>query len=157
MDFQSLFTVSCAIGALIVAFIALLFVLVNSNAIKGVNTGFLSLRDAYGTLKLAFERVDQSQIKSMLTGLGEIEKDNLLTRQQLDLLDGKVTSFTNRLSAQQPRGKGASDDSEKEANPKQVDMIEQLKSLNLAHPLEPGNGKPVETGNFQIMRASKAS
>lgn len=157
MDFQSIFTVSCAIGALVVAFIALLFVVVNSNAIKGVNNGFLSLRDAYGTLKNAFERVDQNQIKAMLTGLGEIEKDNLLTRQRLDLLDGKVTSFVNRESARQPRGKGTSDEPDKEASPKQTDMIEQLKSLNLAHPLEPGNGKPVETGNFQIMRASKAN
>lgn len=156
MDFQSIFTVSCAIGALVVAFVALLFVLVNSNAIKAVNNGFLSLRDSYGTLKLAFERVDQSQIKTMLTGLAEIEKDNTLTRQKLDLLDGKVTSFVNRESARQPRGKGSSDDSGKGGSSKPEDLIEQLKAEGLAHPMEPGNGEPKETGEIRFMRASKA-
>lgn len=154
MDFQSIFTVSCAIGALVVAFIALLFVVVNSNAIKAVNNGFLSLRDSYGTLKNAFERVDQNQIKSMLTGLSEIEKDNLLTRQRLDLLDGKVTSFVNRESARQPRGKGSGEESDKEPKGKQADLMEQLKDLNLAKPLDNGNNEIPENAPTAIVRAS---
>lgn len=154
MDFQSLFTVCCAFAAIITALLSFILVMNVFSAQKTANNRILGMQDTYNTLKLAFERVDQEQIKKMLTELSEIETDNQKTRSAVDLLDGKVTSFVNRNSAQHPRKKGTTEEPEEPALSKDEDMIETLKKKGLAIPMVNNEEKTQETGPARLVRAS---
>lgn len=154
MDFQSLFTVSCSIGALLVAFLSIILVLNVLSTVKHVNSRILGVQDTYSTLKLAFERVDQEQIKKMLTELSEIASDNQKTRSAVDLLNEKVTSFVNRESSRLPRKKAVTEEPEEPALSKEEDMIETLKKKGLAIPMANNAEQPQETGPPRLVRAS---
>lgn len=157
MEFESVFTVSGAIGAMIVAMLAFIFVLNVFSAVKDANMRILEIRNIVDELKGAFERVDQEHIKNMLTGLIDVKADNAETRSKLDLLDGKVTSFVNRDSARLPRKKEDEKEPDKSLSKRDAELVELLKTHGAAVPLDEANGKALPGGQMTLFRESSIS
>lgn len=132
-EILQLTTTGAALIALIFAFMSWLLSRSTEKDLETVRTDSKNLREQMSEIKAQVQHVDLEYIKKILVRVSDHETGLKRLQDSLDLTDEKLKSFMNRVNARGPRP--SKPEAEKEEEPSQEDLLEQLKASGQAIPL----------------------